>query len=105
LKAQHFLTLYTHPVGEKMPNAIGLFDMNGNVWEWCEDIFHDKAYSKHSIENPVFLEGKSGSRVLRGGSWFDYARNCRVASRYGSGPDYRYYHFGFRLVCSPRSVI
>ena len=51
-----------------MPNGLGLYDMSGNVWEWCEDNYSDKAYSKHTKENPVYLESKTGSRVLRGGA-------------------------------------
>jgi len=93
----------THQVGEKKPNALGLFDLSGNVWEWCEDIYDDKVYNKQSIENPVFLEGKSGSRVLRGGSWGDDAKRCRVAYRNGFEPDSRSDRVGYRLVCSPRS--
>jgi len=95
----------THPVGEKMPNGIGLYDMSGNVFEWCEDNYFKNAYSKHTKENPVYLASKTGSRVLRGGAWGYGARRCRAACRYRGGPSFRYYHFGFRLVSSPRSVI
>ena len=79
--------------------------MSGNVWEWCEDIYSEKAYSKHAKENPVNLENKTGSRVLRGGSWDGDAGDCRVADRYWFEPVRRDDRFGFRLVCSPRSVI
>jgi formylglycine-generating enzyme required for sulfatase activity len=87
----------THPVGEKQPNGCGLFDMCGNVWEWCQDIYDKKAYTCHSHKNPVFT-GESTNRVIRGGSWNQDAWSARCARRmafqqefYGSG-------LGFRLV-------
>ena len=74
----------THAVGTKQPNELGIYDMSGNVWEWCEDRYD----SDHS------------SRVLRGGSWYYYARYCRVSNRYSHHPDARYGNFGFRVVLS-----
>ncbi|MFM8485386.1 MAG: formylglycine-generating enzyme family protein, partial [Bacteroidota bacterium] len=80
----------THPVKEKKANELGLYDMSGNVWEWCQDWF--KPYP-----------GCSGSdytgsyRVVRGGSWDYDPRSCRVAGRGSSTPDYRGYNLGFRL--------
>ncbi len=58
----------THPVGTKAPNGLGIYDMSGNVWQWCEDIYDMDAYKKHQRNNPVTNSGGS-SRVLRGGSW------------------------------------
>lgn len=85
----------THPVGNLKPNELGLYDMSGNVWEWCYDWYGD--YPLLRIENPIGL--KSGSnRVVRGGSWFYDARDCRTAPRYYNDPDYRSYNLGFRLV-------
>ena len=88
----------THPIGTKNPNLLGIYDMSGNVLEWCSDWFG--LYSSSSQTNP--LGTSSGSdRVLRGGSWFSHAAFCRVSYRYGSNPDYRNYYYGFRLALVP----
>jgi formylglycine-generating enzyme required for sulfatase activity len=58
----------THPVGTKAPNGLGIYDMSGNVWQWCEDVYAEDAYTKHQRNNPVFTVG-GPYRVLRGGSW------------------------------------
>jgi len=92
----------THPVGMKQPNGLGLYDMSGNVYEWCQDVYHSNAYSNHAIQNP--LATGSGSRVLRGGAWINDARRCRAAYRLWGEPSDRSSRIGFRLVSSPRSV-
>ena len=94
----------THPVGEKLANGLGLYDMSGKVLEWCEDIYDENAYDKHELNNPIILDGNSGLRVLRGGSWSYDARNCRVFYRNWDVPGNRFSNYGFRLVFSPRSV-
>ena len=86
----------THPVGEKKANGLGLFDMSGNVWEWCWDLYgfdfdHTGNYDPAGVE-------EGANRVLKGGSWHINGRNCRNASRYINAPEFSYSSFGFRMV-------
>jgi len=86
----------THPVGQKKPNAWGLFDMRGNVWEWLEDWYDSGAYARGQRLDPAG-PGSGGSRVVRGGSWlFDITGLFRCAVRSGSRPDRRGSDDGFR---------
>ena len=86
----------THRVGTKSSNELGLYDMTGNVLEWCSDWYGD--YSTLSQTNPT--GPTTGSiRVLRGGCWDNYAQDCRVADRDFNIPGYRYFNSGFRLAC------
>ena len=91
----------THPVGQKKPNAWGLYDMHGNVWEWCND--HYGVYPEGGSTDP---QGPSSSetRVMRGGCWGNAAVYCRSAYRYGYGwPSLKDY-LGFRLALNPPEV-
>jgi len=91
----------THPVGEKKANAWGLYDMHGNVWEWCSDWFGD--YPKGAVSDPV--GPREGSRrVDRGGSWLSEAAFCRSAYRSRLIPSYRDYILGFRLALSSSGI-
>ncbi len=86
----------TQPVGSKEANAWGLFDMHGNVWEWCSDWYHADYYSKSSSTDPPG-PAVGFSRVIRGGGWHSYAGYCRSASRYRFEPVFRDNSLGFRL--------
>ena len=90
----------THPVGQKQPNELGLYDMSGNVWERVQDRYAADYYSSSPVSDP---QGPSSGayRVYRGGSWYGYPRYCRAASRHGNSPGYRSYYLGFRLARSP----
>ncbi len=90
----------THPVGEKNPNAWGLYDMHGNVWEWCQDWWKDGYYAKSPMDDPTGPTEGSG-RVFRGGSWHDRARDCQSARRYRHWPVNRGNHMGLRVSLVP----
>lgn len=77
----------THEVGLKKPNDFGLYDMLGNVWEWCEDIYDSEVYGLY--------------RVFRGGGWSDPERGCLATNRRRSHPTYKIDDLGFRIVRSP----
>ncbi len=89
----------THPCGEKQANALGIFDMSGNVAEWCKD-WYAGDYPNNQINNPQGVSSGT-KRVRRGGSWEDAARYCRVSSRGSEYPNIRSYAIGFRVVCIP----
>ena len=93
--------LITHAVGQKLPNAWGLYDMSGNVWEWCEDNWHDNYIGAPKDGSAWLKNGNDNRSPLRGGSWGSLPRNCRSAIRFN---DYRHIlrnlTFGFRVVCN-----
>ena len=91
----------TTPVGKYQANAWGLYDMHGNVWEWCSDWHGD--YPTGSVTDPI--GPATGSyRVFRGGCWYDAAVNCRSAFRNGRDPSNRYRDLGFRVALSSSGI-
>ena len=88
----------THPVGGKQRNALGLYDMSGNVWEWVQDCRHD-SYQGAPTDGSVWDGGTicANSRAVRGGSWSSTRQDVRSADRTGGDPAYRYGYIGFRL--------
>jgi formylglycine-generating enzyme required for sulfatase activity len=89
----------SHPVGEKEPNAFGLYDMHGNVWEWVEDDWHDD-YINAPTNGQAWKDkpNLNYDRVLRGGSWTAYDQHCRSSKRGNGVPDLRFPYIGFRVV-------
>lgn len=87
----------THPVGQKLPNALGMYDVCGNVFEFCSDFFSESYYSNSPVEDPDGpAEGEF--RVVRGGSWVNDPREMRMSSRGLIAPDFRHRYYGFRCV-------
>jgi len=95
----------THPVRQRAPNDWGLYDMSGNVWEWCFDTFKDTAYQARAAEGAVAedpaVEGE-GQRVLRGGSWSYEAEGAELSFRSRLAPHFKTSRIGFRLARTPR---
>ena len=90
----------THPVGQKRPNGLGIYDMSGNVWEWVMDIYSDTAYSSHGRNNSLYT-GSGDGRVVRGGNSGDGTWSIRATIRSHGNPDSRYGGLGFRLAKTP----
>jgi formylglycine-generating enzyme required for sulfatase activity len=92
----------THPVGQKQPNAFGLYDMHGNVWEWCQDWYHDTYAVAPSDGSAWESGGEQARRVLRGCSWVSNGMNCRSAVRAGNSPEDHNSNDGLRVVAVAR---
>lgn len=88
----------THNVGQKQPNQLGIFDMSGNVWEWCQDYFQSD-FQKIPKDGSAFLE-KTNERVLRGGCHHNWAIHCTVSKRFGIVPEAKDECIGLRVVAS-----
>jgi len=95
--------VYTAAVGRFQPNGFGLFDMHGNVWEWCADWFSESFYAVSPLDDPKGPASGS-TRVRRGGSWYDIAWNCWSAQRGGNTPEFRGGNLGFRVAHVPADV-
>jgi outer membrane protein assembly factor BamB len=88
----------TAAVGSYQPNAFGLYDMHGNLYEWCRDRFSREYYRESPVEDPQGPR-RGTSRVIRGGDWYSDGRDCRSAFRYADIPEGRFYALGMRVVC------
>ncbi len=96
----------TTPVGTFPPNAFGLYDMHGNVWEWCVDHYWYSNYEGAPIDGSAWLSNEKGAhRLLRGGSWFNIPKLCRSAIRNMDYPSNHFNTVGFRVVCSANKIL
>ncbi len=86
----------THPVGQKKPNKLGIYDMSGNVWEWCQDNWH-KNYKLAPNNSFAWESNKNSDRVIRSGSWDNWAYISRITNRSNRLPSEKDFDIGFRL--------
>jgi formylglycine-generating enzyme required for sulfatase activity len=94
--------IYTAPVGQFRPNAFGLYDMHGNVWEWCWDGYAADSYKQSPPADPAG-PSQATDRVIRGAGWSDFPRHARSANRHRVAPDFRNLNLGFRVARVPSS--
>jgi len=90
----------THPVGQKKPNGLGIYDMSGNVYEWCQDWFNPSYYRQKTRDNPQGPSSES-KRVFRGGSWVNEPMFLRASDRNDEDPSISHHRIGFRLLRTP----
>ncbi|MDD3125640.1 MAG: formylglycine-generating enzyme family protein [Candidatus Kapabacteria bacterium] len=88
----------SHPVGKKLPNELGIFDMSGNVWEWCEDDFHENYYGAPSDGSAWIDSPRNIERIQRGGGWAVMSSDCRIADRHHLPSEQSSKIIGFRLL-------
>ncbi len=91
----------TTPVGQFPPNAFGLYDLHGNVWEWCADDWHDNYEGAPNDGSAWISNNDSATKILRGGSWFNFPNHCRSAYRSLNLPRSVLNDYGLRVVCCP----
>jgi len=94
----------THPVGLKQGNELGIHDLSGHLYEWCQDAWHNSHEGRPPDSGPWQSADSVAFRVFRGGSWLSVPQHCRVSSRFVNHPRFRDSGLGFRLALSPQSV-
>jgi formylglycine-generating enzyme required for sulfatase activity len=87
----------TQPIGKKKANELGMYDVTGNVWEWCHDLYDPNFYSVSASDNPSGPVSGEGVRIIRGGGWRSRAQGCRVTARSFWGPNFHAPFIGFRV--------